>query len=114
MSSATQYIFVDALGYCRLLTLSEELGLVEAAGLDLTHLADLTASYVLTLGAWIDNVRAAREHIEARSPGFSRVLQTYMTIAKLSFARRSALEYMVVATKPPVPRSAWRSLGPLV
>ncbi|HLL03028.1 MAG TPA: class I SAM-dependent methyltransferase [Myxococcaceae bacterium] len=108
-SNATRYIFVTALGYCRLLSLSEELGLIERAGLDLLHVEDLTSSYVQTLGHWIDNVRANRERIEAMAPGFSRVLQGYMTVAKLSFARRTALEYMILATKgaPKVHVAGW-------
>ena len=99
-STATRYIFFEALGYCRLLTLSEELSLIESVGLDVTHVEDLTDSYVLTLTRWIDNVRRNRERIEHLAPGFAAVLQTYMTIAKLSFARRTALEYMILATKP--------------
>jgi cyclopropane-fatty-acyl-phospholipid synthase len=98
-SAATQYIFVEALGYCRLLQLAEELALIEGAGLDVLHVEDLTSSYALTLERWIDNVRKNRRRIEALSPGFSRVLQQYMTVAKLSFARRTALEYMILATK---------------
>lgn len=98
-SSATRYIFFEALGYCRLLSLSEELGLIEGAGLDVAKVEDLTSSYVRTLGCWIENVRRNRARIEELSPGFARTLQTYMTIAKLSFARRTALEYMVVAVK---------------
>ena len=105
-SSATHYIFFEALGYCRLLHLSEELGLIESAGLDVAHVQDLTSSYVLTLGCWIENVRRNRARIEQLAPGFARILQTYMTIAKLSFARRTALEYMVVATKG-APRAPW-------
>ena len=57
---------------------------------------------------WIDNVRRNRDRIEELSPGFSKILQTYMTIARLSFARRTALEYMIVATKG-VPRPRWPS-----
>ena len=98
-STATHYIFFEALGYCRLLHLSEELGIIEGAGLDISTVQDLTSSYVLTLGCWIENVRRNRARIEELSPGFARILQTYMTIAKLSFARRTALEYMIVATK---------------
>lgn len=99
-SAASQYIFVEALGYCRLLHLSEELALIEEAGVDVVKVANLTDSYVNTLGCWIDNVRKHRERIDELSPGFSQLLQTYMTIAKLSFSRRSALEYMIVARKP--------------
>lgn len=108
-SSATQYIFVEALGYCRLITLSEELAMIEAAGLDLLHVEDLTAHYALTLRRWIDNVRRNRRRIEEISPGFSRVLQSYMTVARLSFARRTALEYMILATKghPTVDAGGW-------
>lgn len=98
-SAATEYIFVEALGYCRLLGLAEELGLIERAGLDILHVEDLTSHYVLTLGRWIDNVRRHRRQIEELAPGFSRVLQQYMTIARASFARRTALEYMILATK---------------
>ena len=98
-SAASRYIFETALGYCRLLHLSDELALIERCGLDVTRVVDLTASYACTLGRWIDNVRAHRARIEQLSPGFSRVLQVYMTIARLSFERRHALEYMVVASK---------------
>ena len=71
-SSATHYIFFEALGYCRLLSLSEELGIVEQAGLDIAKVEDLTSSYVLTLGRWIENVRRNRARIEELSPGFAR------------------------------------------
>jgi cyclopropane-fatty-acyl-phospholipid synthase len=98
-SDATHYIFVRALGYCRLLSLAEELGLMEQAGLDVRNVEDLSESYVLTLGQWIDNVRRHRERIEELAPGFARLLQTYMTVAKLSFDRRSALEYLILAVK---------------
>jgi cyclopropane-fatty-acyl-phospholipid synthase len=105
-SAASHYIFVEALGYCRLLGLPEELGLIESAGLDIVKVENLTDSYVSTLACWIDNVRKNRERIDAMSPGFSKLLQTYMTIAKLSFSRGSALEYMLVAKKPTHARSA--------
>ena len=98
-SDATHYIFVKALGYCQLLTLAQELGLIEQAGLDIRSIDDLTGSYVLTLGRWIDNVRRHRARIEELAPGFARLLQTYMTVARLSFDRRSALEYMILAVK---------------
>ena len=98
-SAATQYIFVEALGYCRLIGLGEELTLIERAGLDVSHVEDLTSHYVLTLERWIDNVRANRRRIEELAPGVSVVLQSYMTIARASFARRTALEYMVLACK---------------
>ena len=103
-SAASRYIFETALGYCRLLHLSDELGLIERCGLDVVRVEDLTASYACTLGRWIDNVRAHRGRIETLAPGFSRVLQVYMTIARLSFLRRGALEYMVVAAKGKPPR----------
>lgn len=108
-SAATQYIFVEALGYCRLLGLSEELALIERAGLDVLHVEDLTRHYAITLERWIDNVRRNRRKIEAIAPGFSAVLQQYMTVARLSFARRTALEYMILATKgaPVVDPGAW-------
>jgi cyclopropane-fatty-acyl-phospholipid synthase len=98
-SDATHYIFVKALGYCQLLSLAQELGLIERAGLDIRSIEDLTGSYVLTLGRWIDNVRRHRARIDELAPGFARLLQTYMTVARLSFDRRSALEYMILAVK---------------
>jgi cyclopropane-fatty-acyl-phospholipid synthase len=108
-SAATEYIFVEALGYCRLLSLSEELAMIEGSGLDILHVEDLTSHYALTLRRWIDNVRRNRRRIEAISPGFARVLQSYMTVAQLSFGRRTALEYMILASKgrPAVDPGRW-------
>lgn len=112
-SEATQHIFVTALGYCRLIALSEELSLVEDAGLDVAHVEDLTENYVRTVDRWIDNVRAHRKTIDARAPGFARLLQTYMTVGRMSFCRRSALEYMILAVKgrPRVNYGAWPITG---
>lgn len=109
MSAATQYIFVEALGYCRLIGLAEELAMIESAGLDVLHVEDLSRHYALTLARWIDNVRRNRGRIEALAPGFSALLQQYMTVARLSFERRTALEYMILATKgaPAVDPGAW-------
>jgi cyclopropane-fatty-acyl-phospholipid synthase len=98
-SAATDYIFYKTLGYCLLLNLHEELSLMEKAGLDILHVQDLTSSYALTLEAWINKVRRNREQIDSIDPGFAAVLQAYMTVAKLSFARRTALEYMILAIK---------------
>jgi cyclopropane-fatty-acyl-phospholipid synthase len=98
-SAATDFIFVKALGYCRLLGLHEELAMIEQAGMDILHIEEITSSYVLTLGHWIDNVRRNRAKIERLAPGFAAVLQGYMTVAKLSFDRRTALEYMILAGK---------------
>jgi cyclopropane-fatty-acyl-phospholipid synthase len=83
---------------------------MERAGMDVIHVEDLTGHYVLTLERWIDNVRRNRRQIEALAPGFARVLQSYMTIARLSFARRTALEYMILATKgrPKIDVGLWR------
>ena len=108
-SAATEYIFVEALGYCRLIGLAEELQLIEAAGLDILHVEDLTRHYAQTLAHWIDNVRTNRKQIESIAPGFAAVLQQYMTVARMSFARRTALEYMILATKgaPAVDPGAW-------
>ncbi len=100
--AARRYIFEEALGHCRLLSLPEELALIEQAGLDVSLVEDLTASYVLTLACWIANVRRQRAAIEELAPGFSRVLQCYMTIAKLSFQRRHALEYLIRAVRPAI------------
>lgn len=113
-SKATGYIFVTALGYCRLLSLSEELALMERAGIDILHVEDLTRSYVLTVNHWIDNVRRHRDRIEALAPGFAQILQTYMTIGRLSFHRRTALEYMVLGVKgrPSLNVGAWPIPGP--
>jgi cyclopropane-fatty-acyl-phospholipid synthase len=98
-SNATDHIFYQTLGYCLLLNLHEELAFIEKAGLDILHVQDLTSSYALTLEAWINNIRRNRAQIDAIDRGFAAVLQSYMTVAKLSFARRTALEYMILATK---------------
>jgi cyclopropane-fatty-acyl-phospholipid synthase len=108
-SRATDYIFYKTLGYCLLLNLHEEVALIEAAGLDVLHVQDLSASYARTLTDWINNIRRNRARIEELAPGFAAVLQSYMTVAQLSFARRTALEYMILAVKgrPPEHLSAW-------
>ena len=113
-SRATAVIFYETLGYCLLINLHEELGMIERAGLDVFHVQDLTASYIRTLEAWIDNIRRNRGAIEALAPGFAAVLQGYMTVAKLSFARRTALEYMILAVKgaPPGNLAAPSAEGP--
>jgi cyclopropane-fatty-acyl-phospholipid synthase len=98
-SEATEYILGHTLGYCRLLTLSEELGLIEKNGLDVRVVEDLTSSYVQTVRLWIENIRRNRAQLEKLAPGFAHILQCYMTIGRLSFFRRTALEYMIVATK---------------
>jgi len=98
-SRATHHIFVTALGYCRLIPLSEELAMMEEHGIDVRAVEDLTASYVRTVDAWVANIRLRRAEIEARAPGFSRLLQTYMLVGRTSFARRTALEYMILGTK---------------
>ena len=98
-SEATEYILGRTLGYCRLLTLSEELGLIEKSGLDVRLVEDLTSSYVHTVRHWIDNIRRHRTQLEELAPGFAHILQCYMTIGRLSFLRRTALEYMIIATK---------------
>lgn len=108
-SRATHHIFVTALGYCRLISLAEELGMMEAAGIDVAHVEDLTATYVRTVDFWIDNVRRSRAFIDARSPGFARLLQTYMLVGRMSFHRRTALEYLILGVKerPRVALSSW-------
>ena len=58
----------------RLVHLSEELELMERAGIDAVHVEDLTAHYVRTVDGWIDNIRRHRATIDARSPGFARLL----------------------------------------
>jgi cyclopropane-fatty-acyl-phospholipid synthase len=99
-TEATDYILGRALGYCRLLTLSEELKLIEESGLDIRLIEDLTSSYVRTVKHWIDNIRRNRAKLERMAPGFAHLLQTYMTVGRHSFLRRTALEYMILATKP--------------
>lgn len=105
-SAATEYILGHALGYCRLLTLSEELGLIEQSGLDIRRVEDFTGSYVRTVKHWIDNIRRNRVMLEHIAPGFAHVLQTYMTIGRHSFLRRTALEYMILASKQDDTRGA--------
>lgn len=99
-SRATQFILGDTLGYCRLIHLSEELAMIESAGLDIRSVEDLTDSYARTVAFWIDNIRRHRAEIDARAPGFAHRLQAYMTVGKASFALRRALEYLVLAQRP--------------
>ena len=52
------------------------------------------------MARWIDNIRRSRSRLDEIAPGFAHTLQCYMTIGRLSFLRRTALEYMMLATKP--------------
>lgn len=108
-SRANDYIFVQTFGYVRPLALWEELRHIEEAGLDVIHLEDLSSSYAITLGKWIENVRAHRDRINELAPGFAKSLYSYMTLCKTSLEKRTALEYMTVAVKgrPPVPAATW-------
>jgi cyclopropane-fatty-acyl-phospholipid synthase len=102
-SRANHYILYEVLGFCLLRKLNEELRDLEKNGLDVLHLQYLNDSYVKTLAAWIDRIRANRKKIEELSPGFAHTLQSYMTVALRSFHMRSALEYMILAHKNPGP-----------
>ena len=73
--------------------------MIEASGLDIRLVEDLTSSYVQTVKHWIDNIRRNRRRLEQLAPGFAHILQTYMTVGRHSFFRRTALEYMILATK---------------
>ena len=73
--------------------------MLEDNGLDVLDVQDVTSSYVITVAHWIDNVRKNRAKIDAIAPGFARLLQAYMTVGRLSFARRTALEYLILAGK---------------
>jgi cyclopropane-fatty-acyl-phospholipid synthase len=90
----------ETFGSTRILTLSQELSLIEAAGLDIREVRELTDSYIITINHWIRNIRAHRERLEQLIPGFAKRLQSYMTLGKLAFQRRTALEYIIIATKP--------------
>ena len=53
-----------------------------------------------TVGAAVVRLlESHRDDIERLAPGFAAVLQGYMTVAKLSFHRRTALEYLILAVK---------------
>lgn len=92
--------FVRAVfGSVRLLSLPEELALIEEAGLDVREVHELTDSYIITLDRWISNIRKHREQIDRIVPGLAKDLQSFMNIGKITFQRRTALEYIIVASK---------------
>ena len=51
------------------------------------------------VASWIGNIRRNRKAIEEIAPAFARVLQSYMTVEKMSFERRAALRYMIAVVR---------------
>lgn len=90
----------ETFGSTRIVAIWQELRLIEEAGLGVLEVRELTGSYVITIDHWIRNIRAHRDQLEQLIPGFAKRLQSYMTLGKLAFQRRTALEYIIVARKP--------------
>lgn len=72
---------------------------MEDAGLRVLAVEDSTAHYVLTLEAWIERLRAARDQVEAIRPGSYRSLRAYLQLGRLSFRRDTMRQYEIVAKR---------------
>lgn len=77
----TRFIRSDIFGFGELRPLSELVAAAENAGFSVIAVDDLTADYRRTIEAWIGNVDAAADRIDAHRPGLAATLRRYLEIA---------------------------------
>ncbi|MBY8857376.1 class I SAM-dependent methyltransferase [Nocardia sp. CA2R105] len=77
----TRFVRSDIFGFGELRPLSELVAAAENAGFSVIAVDDLTADYRRTIDAWIANVDAAADRIEAHGPGLAATLRRYLEIA---------------------------------
>jgi len=68
-------------GYGEMRPLSDLVAGAENAGLSVVAVDDLTSHYARTIEDWLAGVRANRELIEARVPGYAATLERYLQTA---------------------------------
>ena len=77
----TRFVRSDIFGFGELRPLSELVTGAENAGFSVIAVDDLTAEYRRTIEAWIGNVNAAADRIDAHRPGLAATLRRYLEIA---------------------------------
>jgi cyclopropane-fatty-acyl-phospholipid synthase len=77
----TEHVTVGIFGFADMVPLSVLVEAVEATGLSLTGLTDLTAHYHRTIEEWERRADAARDRIEQVAPGMSEQLVRYLQTA---------------------------------
>ncbi|WP_067677103.1 SAM-dependent methyltransferase [Nocardia miyunensis] len=77
----TRFVRSDIFGFGELRPLSELVAGAENAGFSVIAVDDLTADYRRTIEAWIANVDAAADRIDAHGPGLAATLRRYLEIA---------------------------------
>jgi cyclopropane-fatty-acyl-phospholipid synthase len=79
--AGTRFVRDDIFGWGDLRPLSDLVTAAEDAGFSIIAVDDLTEHYRRTIEAWIDNVRAAEDRLEALAPGTAAKLTHYLTVA---------------------------------
>lgn len=77
----TEFVREEVFGNGRLRPLSELVAAAETAGFAVDAVDDLTDDYRRTIDAWIANVAAAADEIDALSPGMAEHLERYLHTA---------------------------------
>ncbi|WP_067689519.1 SAM-dependent methyltransferase [Nocardia jejuensis] len=79
--AGTEFVRSDIFGWGDLRPLSDLLTAAEDAGFSIVAVDDLTQDYHRTIEAWIENVDAAAEKIDAHQPGLAAKLRHYLEVA---------------------------------
>lgn len=102
-SRPARFVLNETFGFTHVTALSEELGAIEDAGLEVLRVENSTDHYFRTLEAWLPRLRAARTRIEAIRPGAYRGLRTYLELGRTSMRRHATVQYEIVAERRATP-----------
>ncbi|MFP4136181.1 MAG: class I SAM-dependent methyltransferase [Candidatus Acetothermia bacterium] len=98
---ASKFISEEVFGYGNLISPGEEIRNLEEAGFELLDVENITDHYVRTLEIWIDRVKRRKGEIDEASPGKSKKLRTYLTLARRALKRRTSLQEQILVRKLP-------------
>lgn len=76
-----EFVRQAVFGYGEMRPLSDLVAAAEDAGFSVVAVDDLTRHYARTIEDWLAGVRANRELIEARAPGYAATLERYLETA---------------------------------
>ncbi|PPK64913.1 class I SAM-dependent methyltransferase [Actinokineospora auranticolor] len=79
--AGTDFVREDIFGWGDMRPLSELVAGAERAGFSIVAVDDLTAHYYRTIEAWIANVAAAADKLDAHEPGLAAKLSHYLEVA---------------------------------
>lgn len=97
---AETFIREGIFGYGNLLTMGEEMRIMEDAGFEILHVENITPHYIKTLEKWIENVKRNQEQINLIIPGEAKRLRTYLTLARKVFVQKASHQFHILARLP--------------